>query len=209
MPFVSFATGPAAAVPTINLVAATLNIVMLVHERAGVRWRDALGLFVPAAIVIPAVGVAVDTLPTDALSILNGVTILIATALLATGARAHSLRGRRGAVLAGVSSGAMNVATSVGGPPAAMYAVNAEWPAASIRPTLQAYFLGINVVSFAARGVPHLDNPALVVQMVVATGLGWLLGQRVARRVDDGVVRTVLLSVAAGGGVMALVRGAF
>jgi uncharacterized membrane protein YfcA len=131
VPFVSLATGPAAAVPTMNLVAASLNVVMLAHEGRNVRWRDALRLFVPAAIVIPVVGLIVNRLPTDTLSIINGVTILAGTALLATGARAHSLRGKRGAVLAGATSGALNVATSVGGPPAEMYAVNADWPAAS------------------------------------------------------------------------------
>lgn len=209
VPFVSLATGPAAAVPTINLVAASLNVAMLLHERDGVRWRDARRLFVPAAVAIPVVGLAVNRLPTDALSIINGVTILGATALLATGARAHSLRGRRGAVLAGAASGAMNVATSVGGPPAAMYAINADWPAANYRPTLQAYFLGINVVSFAVRGIPELDSPGLLMQLLLATAVGWLIGHRIARRVDDHVVRNLLLLIAAVGGVVALVRGAF
>lgn len=182
---------------------------MLLHERRGVRWRDALRLFIPAAIAIPVVGVAISRLPTDALSIINGVAILGATALLATGARAHSLRGRRGAVLAGAVSGGMNVATSVGGPPAAMYALNAGWPPAAFRPTLQAYFLGINILSFAVRGVDDLGEAALIGQMFAATALGWLAGQAVARRVDDEVVKRLLLVLAAIGGVVALARGIF
>ncbi len=192
-----------------NLVAGSLNIVMLVHERDGIRWRDAVRLFVPAAVAIPIVGLVVNQLPTDALSIINGVTILAGTALLATGARAHSLKGKRGAVLAGATSGALNVATSVGGPPAAMYAVNAGWPAASYRPTLQAYFLGINLLSFAVRGVPQLDHPSLLLELFAATGVGWVIGQRIAKRVDDRFVRNLLLSIAAVGGVVALIRGAF
>ncbi len=209
VPFVSFATGPAAAVPTINLVAAGLNLVMLLSERDGVRWRDALRLFVPAALVIPVVGLGINQLPKSTLSIINGVAILIGTALLATGVRAQSLRGRRGALLAGATSGAMNVATSVGGPPAAMYAINAEWPAASYRPTLQAYFLGINIVSFAVRGVPQLDHPGLLLALVAATTVGWLVGRGIARRVNDHTVRNLLLLTAAVGGVVALIRGAF
>ena len=209
VPFVSLATGPAAAVPTMNLVAASLNVVMLVHERHGIRWRDALRLFIPAAVAIPIVGLIVNQLPTATLSIINGVTILAGTALLATGARAHSLKGKRGAVLAGATSGALNVATSVGGPPAAMYAVNADWPAASYRPTLQAYFLGINVLSFAVRGIPHLEHRGLLIELLIATAIGWLIGQRIAKRVDDRAVRILLLSIAAVGGLVALIRGAF
>jgi uncharacterized membrane protein YfcA len=209
VPFVSIATGPAAAVPTMNLIAGGLNLIMLISEREHARWRDALRLFIPAAIVIPFVGLAIKRLPTDALSIINGVAIIAATALLATGARAHSLKGRRGAVLAGATSGAMNVATSVGGPPVAMYAINAEWPAKNYRPTLQAYFLGINIVSFAVRGVPHLHHSGLLFEMAAATLVGWLVGRHFARQVDDVFVRKLLLTTAAAGGIVAIVRGVF
>jgi uncharacterized protein len=209
VPFVSVAVGPDAAVPTINLLAAGLNVVMLLSERRQTRWRDALMLFVPAAIVIPIVGYFVEQLPTDALSVINGVSILAATALLATGARAASLSGKRGAVLAGATSGAMNVATSVGGPPVAMYAVNAGWPAASYRPTVQAYFLGINVVSFAVRGVPDLPSSGFLPAFGAAMLAGWLIGTRLAKRFDDRVVRNLLLLTAAVGGTVAVLRGVF
>ncbi len=192
-----------------NLIAGGLNLIMLVSEREHARWRDALRLFIPAAIVIPIVGYLIKRLPTDTLSIINGTAILAATALLATGARAHSLKGRRGAVLAGAASGAMNVATSVGGPPVAMYAINAEWPAKNYRPTLQAYFLAINIISFAVRGVPRLHHPALLLEMAVATVGGWLIGRHYARRVDDAVVRKLLLATAAIGGIVAILRGIF
>ncbi len=209
VPFVSIATGPAAAVPTVNLVAGGLNLIMLVSEHEHARWREVLRLFIPAAIVIPVVGYGVDKLPTDALSIINGAFILAATALLATGARAHSLKGRRGAVLAGAISGAGNVATSVGGPPVAMYAINAGWPAKTFRPTLQAYFLGINIVSFAVRGVPRLHHPSLLLELAAAALAGWLVGRCYARRVDDKVVRKMLLVTAAAGGIVAIIRGIF
>jgi uncharacterized membrane protein YfcA len=209
VPFVSIAVGPAAAVPTINLLAAGLNVVMLTHERRHADWRAALRLFIPAAIVIPIVGVLIKRLDADVLSIINGVAILSATALLATGWRAPRLRGRRGAVLAGATSGAMNVATSVGGPPVAMYAINAEWPAATYRPTVQAYFFAINVVSFAVRGVPHVKHASLFPAFGVAMLIGWIGGSRVARRIDDHMVRNLLLVVAAFGGTVAVLRGVF
>ena len=209
MPFVSIAVGPDAAVPTINLVAGVLNLIMLISEREHAMWRDALRLFIPAAIVIPIVGYGIEKLPTDTLSIINGATILVTIGLLATGARAHSLKGRRGAVLAGAISGAGNVATSVGGPTVAMYAINAEWPAKNYRPTLQAYFLGINIVSFAVRGVPDLDHPALLVALVVTTLIGWVIGRHYAKRLDDVFVRNLLFLTAAVGGVVAIARGVF
>jgi uncharacterized membrane protein YfcA len=207
VPFVSIAVGPAAAVPTMNLLAGGLNLVMLIHERRHADWRRALQLFIPAAVAIPIVGILIKRLDADALSIINGVAILAATALLATGWRAASLRGRRGAVLAGAVSGGMNVATSVGGPPVAMYAINAEWPTASYRPTVQAYFLAINLMSFAVRGLPHVKQASLFPAFAVAMLIGWIGGVRIARRVDDHVVRNLLLAIAAAGGAVALMRG--
>jgi uncharacterized membrane protein YfcA len=207
VPFISIAVGPAAAVPTINLLAGGLNAVMLVAERAQTRWRDVALLLAPAAITIPIVGVLIKRLDTDTLSVINGVAILLGAAFLAKGLRVHSLRGRRGALLAGALSGAGNVATSVGGPPVAMYAVNAEWPAASYRPTVQAFFLGINVMSVAVRGWPRLDHPWMLPVFVVAMLGGWFVGARAARRIDDQVVRNLLLIVAAVGGLVAVIRG--
>lgn len=209
VPFVSLAVGPAAAVPTINLLAGALNVVMLAAERRHTDWHRVVMLFVPAAVVIPFVGTAVKRLDTDALSVINGVVILVAAALLATGARARSLRGRRGAVLAGAASGAMNVATSVGGPPVAMYAVNAGWPSATYRPTIQAYFLGINVASLAVRGLPDVPEPGLLPVLGVAMLAGWVTGARWARRINDDAVRRALLAVAAAGGSVAVLRGLF
>lgn len=209
MPFVSIAVGPAAAVPTINLLAGGLNAVMLYAERAQTRWRDVALLLAPAAVAIPIVGALIKGLDTDTLSVINGVAILLGAAFLAKGLRVHSLRGRRGALLAGALAGAGNVATSVGGPPVAMYAVNADWPAAQYRPTVQAFFLGINVMSVAVRGWPRLDHPALLPILGVAMLAGWVVGARLAKRIDDRMVRNLLLAVAAIGGAVAVVRGLF
>lgn len=206
VPFVTLAVGPAAAVPTINLLAGGLNFVMLMHERDHADWRNALRLLVPATIAIPFAAYGVRRLDVDALSVLNGASILIFTGLLATGLRSQRLRGRRGAVIAGALSGATNVATGVGGPVVAMYAVNAEWEPRTFRPTMQAFFLGINIVSLAARGWPDLEVTT-VSGMAIATVLGWLVGSRIARRVDDTTVRNAMLITAAVGGAVALVRG--
>jgi uncharacterized membrane protein YfcA len=207
VPFVTVAIGAAAAVPTVNLLAGGLNIVMLNHERRDVRWRDALNLFIPAAIVIPFVAIAIRHLSGDALSIIAGVMIVASCAILASGLRAPSLAGRRGAVVAGALSGAGNVATGVGGPFAAMYAINADWPAKAYRPTMQAYFLGINIVSVTSRGLPSADRPGLLTAMVVSGGVGWAIGRRVAASVDHELVRNLTLVVATAGGIVAIVRG--
>jgi uncharacterized membrane protein YfcA len=192
----------------INLMAAALNLGMLYAERRHARWRDALVLFIPATIAIPVVGIAIRNLSPDTLSIVIGVGILFSAFLMAIGRSAPALRGRAGTAAAGALSGAMNVASGVGGPPATMYALNAGWPPESFRPTLQLYFLGINVLSIAIRHFPTAHNFVTVLELIPAIAIGWFIGARLAKRVDHELVRKLTLLVAAAGGAAALIRGA-
>ena len=141
--------------------------------------RRAATLFVPAAIVIPFVAIGVRHLSGDALSIIAGVDDR--RVVRDPGDRAA--RPEPGAAAAAPSSparlaGAGNVATGVGGPFAAMYAINAEWPASAYRPTMQAFFLGINIVSVAVawRSRRPTDRCCLPA-MVVGGALGWAIGR--------------------------------
>jgi len=201
VPFLTIFVGPVFAVRTANLLASGLNVVMLASERGSTRWRDALRLFVPAAITVPLVGFGVRRMSTSMLGALSGAMIILAVIVLASGVRVQRLRGRAGAVIAGGVSGAMNVTAAVGGPAAAMYGVNAGWPHRELRPTLQAYFVGLNLISLAVLGLPPL-RPVLVLAALV----GWIVGNRFAGRVSDGAARRATLAMAAAGGLAAVIR---
>jgi len=201
VPFLSIFAGPIFAVRTANTLACALNLVMLTAEHKETRWRDAGRLFVPAAIVVPIVGFGVRRLPADTLGVVTGTLIVVAVVALASGFRVARLRGRLGAVIAGSISGAMNVAAAVGGPAAAMYGVNAGWRHRELRPTLQAYFLGLNIVSVIVLGLPPF-RPLLL----VGAGIGWAVGALLAHRVSDDAARRATLAMAAAGGIAAIVR---
>ena len=201
VPFLTVFVGPVFAVRTANMLASVLNLVMLASERGETRWRDAARLFVPAAVAVPLVGYGVRRLSTDTLGVVTGTLIVLAVLALASGLRVARLRGRAGAVMAGATSGAMNVTAGVGGPAAAMYGVNAGWPQRELRPTLQAYFFGLNVISLLVLGLPPI-RPLLI----VAAAVGWAVGARLAGHVSDEAARRATLAVAAAGGVVAVIR---
>lgn len=201
VPFLTVFIGPVFAVRTANMLAAVLNAVMLASEWGETRWRDAIRLFIPAAIAVPVVGFGIRRLSTDTLGAVAGVLIVIAVLALASGIRVARLRGRAGAVIAGGISGAMNVTAAVGGPAAAMYGVNAHWPQRELRPTLQAYFLGLNIISVLVLGLPPI-RPLLI----VAAAAGWAIGARLAGHVSDRAARNATLVVAAAGGLVAIGR---
>ncbi|HEX2849903.1 MAG TPA: hypothetical protein VHN98_05085, partial [Acidimicrobiales bacterium] len=70
-----------------------------------------------------------------------------------------------------------------------------------MRPTLQTYFLVTNLVAMASLGVVAV-SPVLFVALLV----GWLAGLALAGHVPDHAARIATLSVAAAGGLVAVLR---
>ncbi|HVF74647.1 MAG TPA: TSUP family transporter [Acidimicrobiales bacterium] len=199
-PFLVAAEGGREGVRLAILLSALLNTVMVARERRHVRPSFVVLLLVPAALATPVFAVVVRRLPEDVLAGVAGAVILLAVAALAVGLRVRRAEGRGGAIVAGVVSAGMNVASGVGGPPVALYAVNAGWPPRTARASLQAYFLCLNVVALIGLGLPAL-RPGLLVAMAV----GWAAGTLLDRFVPDSWATAAVLTIAGIGGVVALV----
>jgi uncharacterized membrane protein YfcA len=183
------------------VLGSVLNIALLGAEHRHVRAGDAALLFVPAAIVTPFVAIAIKHAPSGPLAVAGGLLTIAAAAAVARG-RFRGLRGRSGAVVAGTISGAMNVTAAIGGPAAAIYALNTGWPPEATRPTLQVYFLGLNLVAAGVLGV-LLPSALLFVAMATGLAAGFILRGRVSS--ESARRATLLLAVA--GGVAAIIRG--
>lgn len=205
-PFLVLLLGPLHAVRLVNLLALFFNVVMLVREHKGVHLGNAARLLAPALVVAPLAAYVVHRTDPALLSIVVGLTVLACAALLASGRRAERLRGPGGMVAAGAASAAMNTTSGVGGPTVAMYALNAGWPTVMSRPTFQAYFLGLNLLSFislgpvAVRAVPA----ALLAAAIVG---GYVAGVTALRRLNTVAVSRAIIGLAMAGGVAAVVRG--
>lgn len=202
-PFLVAAEGSHQGVRLTILLSAVLNAFMVVHARRHVRIADAALLLAPAAVATGLTAVVVRRLPERTLAFAAGLVIVVAVAALASGLRVARARGRGGALVAGAVSGSMNVVSGVGGPPVALYAVNAGWPPRTARPTLQAYFFCINVVALVGLGLPDIP-PALFAAMAV----GWAVGAVLDRWVPDRFATAAILTVSAAGGVVTLIRAA-
>lgn len=200
-PFLVALLGPEEGVRAAVLLGIPLNITMLFVSRRDLRPGDAALLFVPAAIVLPLAGAAVRRTNANALAFAAGVLTIVASALLATGRRATGIRGRAGAVGAAVVSAAMNAIAAIGGPAVALYAINAGWRPEATRATLQAYFLGLNVITLVVLGFSW-PAPALAVGLVA----GLATGAALAGRVPVEAARIATLAVAAAGGCAAIAR---
>jgi hypothetical protein len=171
------------------------------------RWRqarvaDGLWLALPAVLTAAPILWAVHRLDTASLTVAAGVLTVVCAISLAVRLRLTWLRGRVGATIASVVSEVGNAIGGLSGPSVALYAVNADWPAGSIAPTLQVFGVVTNVVTLAGKG-----GPLLTWRSVAALGAGWLAGWAVSTRLDPASLRIGVLLLATGGGVYAIVRG--
>jgi uncharacterized membrane protein YfcA len=200
-PFLIAALGRSEGVRLNLLLSAALNLVLLAGERRHTRWSGVLLLLVPAAVATPLFAWTFDRVDGRILAMAAGALAIASAGALAAGLRLQRASGRAGAVVAGVVSAAMNVLAGIGGPPIAMYTVNAEWPAATVRPSLQAFFLGLNAVGLVVLGLPAFS----ILPWAGLVG-GWLIGRAVVRRLPESVARPAILVLAAVGGIVAIVR---
>ncbi len=201
-PFLVVASGSREGVREAILLSSVLNLAMLSGERRLVRARQAALLWVPAAVVTPAAAIVVRNTAPARLTVVAGTLTVVTAVALGAGRRVQLARGRAGALGAGLASGVMNVVAGIGGPVAALYALNAGWPPEATRATLQAYFLALNVVALASLGLPGLG-----VWQAVGLGAGWLAGTVLTRRVSQPAALWATLGLAGAGGAVAIARG--
>ena len=110
---------------------------------------------------------------------------------------------RMGAAASTVAVRGATVAASVAGPPVALWAANAGWSAVVQRATLQAYFLGVNVVALPSLGVPEV-GARTVLLCLGALAAGVALGAPLARRLPEAVAARATLLLAGTGGAVVL-----
>jgi uncharacterized membrane protein YfcA len=198
--------GPREGVRTALVLSTVLNVSLLARTHRDVLWRDGAVLLVPAVASTPFLAWASRRVDGRVLTIVAGVLTVVSAAALLSGLRWRRATGVGAGLAAGVVSAAMNVVGSIGGPALALYSVNAGWPPARARSTLQVIFLASNVVAIASLGFPVSRDVADWALLWGALGVGWVAGLRLHRFVPESAARVATLGVAAAGGLVALLR---
>lgn len=198
--FLVAAIGHAPAVATVLALSLLANVLVVTSERHGLDVRAALGLFAPSAATQLALFTLVRRVDPEALVIATGGTVIAAAIVMGSGVRVRALHGTGGLLAAGALSGLMNLVAGLGGPASVLYATNAGWEPTRWRPTMNLYFAMSNCVTLALlRVAPPTDA-----WLYAAALLGALLGARAARRLPHAQVRIAALTLAAVGGVLAI-----
>jgi uncharacterized protein len=189
-------------------LAAAYPVLTLAREGRSADWHGLVWAFagrLPGTVLGVAVVSAVSA---RLLSLLVGVIVLVAVVLtwqvVTLPMRWDVLVG------AGVVSGVIGTATSIGGPPLALVYQHVTGP--RLRATMATYFCGGALLSLLGlQVVGHLDGDDALWALGLAPFLvlGFWLAETVRRRVDAGRTRATVLVVCAASAVALVVRSAF
>jgi len=197
---------PEALPATLVLLAVPLAVAMVVREhhhvdRSGLAW--ALTGRLPGTVAGVWIVTAVSD---DTLSTIVGVTVVVAV-VMSVASPPIPVRPDT-ALVAGVVSGLMGTATSIGGPPLALLYQHHEGPV--LRSTLAGSFTAGTVISLTALaigGEVSSDDLRFALMLLPGLAAGAVIAPTLARRVDARYLRPAVLGFAAVTGTLAIVRG--
>lgn len=195
--------------PGTMLIAAVILPMLTLHAERGVPgaidWYG-IGWSMPARLLGTVAGVWIVAMLAPALlAAMVGVMVLVAVALTATAVRVRTTPVTLS--LAGLVSGAIGTATSMGGPPMALVYQHESGP--RVRATLGVYFLigmALSLTALAFGGQLDIRQVGFGAALVPFVLAGFLLARPIRSRIDGGLLRRALLTVVGVSGVVLIAQ---
>lgn len=197
-PCIMLVMEPVAVVPTILLMSTINTLLVALRTRQMIKWR----LLAPLAIggVVGAsfgLNVLLQVDP-DIMRLFIGILVLIFTGILWSGWQ-HPLRETPWTIMAaGVVSGFTGGATSISGPPVALFLANQNMPRDAFRANLTSYFFLLDSFMIAWLYWNDVMNISIVRDAAIlfpATLTGTLIGLYFGRRIPEQAFRHTIFIV--------------
>lgn len=195
----AFVPGPLLAASVV------LTVLLAHHDRAGINWRDLLWALSGRTVGIAIATALLATVSARALGLWSGGLVLFAVALSASGLRVPPAP--RSLLAAGLLSGVLGTAVSIGGPPIAL--IYQHETGARLRGTLAAFFLiGVTMSLAGLRVADRFGWTELRLTTYLLPGVlaGFLFSRWAAHLLDRGYTRPAILTISALSSVLVIAR---
>lgn len=192
-------------VPVVLLLATAVTASVLLMDRAHVDLRGAGWALLGRVPGVIAGAALVVLLPTRWLALCVSAVVVVGVVASVRGFRPAPTR--RAVVLAGMASGLMGTATSIGGPPMALVWQRMKGP--ELRSTMSGFFLAgslMSLVALTAVGAVHTDSLRYSALLAPAAAAGVLLARPLSDRLNAGRTRSVATVLAVAGATLLTVR---
>jgi hypothetical protein len=201
---------PKVVIPLALLHGTFLNTVLFLTRTRSASMGKLVPLIVSGALGLPLGTMLLVTIGSDPLKVVIGVVILLSSLLLLLIKPRKKDTGLLATAAVGLTSGVLNGAISMSGPPVILAFQREGMGKREFRANLAGYFLALNLITlviFAVTGVLTIEVWALSLLLLIPTALGLLCGMVLARSFGEGHFRIVVLVIAGASGLLSIVAG--
>ena len=208
-PILLLILAPRQVVVLSNAMIVVATVLILFQTWRAFRWRQSW-LFIVSGLPPVPLGVLLLSVAAPTALRISIVSLILAIAVLTLfDVRLPAARTRWGAVGFGFTTTLLTTTLSIGGPVAAIYAIEQDWPRETMRATLAVYFLLAGVLGlvlyFLAELIPQDVEYEMLAGIPVVV-IGSTLGGWLARRMSLRIFRYAVLLVIIGGSTSLLIR---
>jgi uncharacterized membrane protein YfcA len=208
-PILLLILAPRQVVVLSNAMIVVATVLILFQTWRAFRWRQSWLFIVSGLPPVPLGVLLLSVAAPTALRISIVSLILVIAVLTLIDVRLPAARTRWGAVGFGFTTTLLTTTLSIGGPVAAIYAIEQDWPRETMRATLAVYFLLAGVLGlvlyFLAELIPQ-DVEYEMAAGVPVVVIGSTLGGWLARRMSLSIFRYAVLLVIVSGSSSLLIR---
>ena len=208
-PILLLILAPRQVVVLSNAMIVVATVLILFQTWRAFRWRQSW-LFIVSGLPPVPLGVLLLSVAAPTALRISIVSLILAIAVLTLfDVRLPAARTRWGAVSFGFTTTLLTTTLSIGGPVAAIYAIEQDWPRETMRATLAVYFLLAGVLGlvlyFLAGLIPQQVEYEMLAGVPVVV-IGSTLGGWLARRMSLRIFRYAVLLVIISGSSSLLIR---
>jgi uncharacterized protein len=211
MPLLSSLLGLQRAAPVMALLAGTLQIFLLIRYRKAMNFTAVWRLSAGSMLGIPLGIYALSHVPEAVTVSILGVVLVVYALYSLTHPKMPELKSTLWAWLTGLLAGMLGGAYNTNGPPAVVYGDCRRWPPEEFKSNLQGFFMVNNIVILASHAFK--GNLTVAVWWSYLAGLpglalGLIAGLLLARKINPGLFRKIMLGMVVLLGSMLLLKAA-
>jgi len=199
-PMLSLVWGPTVGVPVAALIEVVPAVQMTPQAIRTAHWPTAWAMGLPAVLLLPLGSLVLLNAPAEEMRRVIAAIVLLLAIVMWIGWRYRGPRGLVPSGVVGALGGALAGATGMGGPPAILYLMSGDDPAADVRANMVAYFsiifVGI-VITFGLLGLVTTEVLWRIALMVPVYVVGVVIGTRMFGLASERTFRNIALATLA------------
>ena len=201
---------PRTAVPTSLVLSSITGLLVAYQARASIRLKRIWPLMVGGALGIPLGTYLLTVLDSNVLRVVIGGIIFLSALAFLTGFRRPLGNETIAGIPVGVTSGILNGATGMSGPPVILFFNNQGIEKTIFRANLATYFLALNLLTFPTQWFGGLLTREVLIYALAflpAMAAGSWAGIKLSGKINERLFRTVSLALVAATGLVSVATG--